>query len=162
MATIHDIDVDDFLRDCVAVEPTALEEEFVRLPADLAYWNERYARAYKNYAVAKIARERTGARLNIQLREEINAQQTDPKAKAKGPTVDAVAAQVDNHADMIAARDAEIDAEVEKVRLYGVLDAVRSKKDMLVQIGAHIRVEMQNDPVLREQMLGTRRSRDGG
>lgn len=155
---LHDLDVDEFLKDCVTIEPMALEEEFVRLPADLAYWNERYSMANRTFLRAKIDRERTEARLTIQLREELA--KTMPEGKK--PTVDAVGAAVKDHADMNAARNAEIDAEIEKARLYGVLDAVRAKKDMLVSIGAHHRAEMAGDPRIREEARSHREGKDGG
>jgi hypothetical protein len=49
------------------------------------------------------------------------------------------------------ARAKEVAADAERVRLYGVLDALRSKRDMLISLGAHIRAEMQHDPMIRER-----------
>jgi len=43
---------------------------------------------------------------------------------------------------------------VEKIRLYGVIDAVRTKRDMLISIGAQVRAEMESDPSIRERSRG--------
>lgn len=172
---LHDLDVDDYLAECVAIEPTALEEEFVRLPADLAYWNERYSVAYKAQLRAELDRKRVEARLYLECRETLMqaaAREAEPesgdtagtkavKRSVKAPTTDQIAAAVQRHPEMIAAQDRELDAEADSHHLRGVLDAVRSKKDALVSIGAQLRAEMQGDPVIRDQVRGTRLSRDG-
>ena len=41
------------------------------------------------------------------------------------------------------------DADGRRLKLQGVLDAVRTKKDMLVSLGASMRAEMQGDPSIR-------------
>jgi hypothetical protein len=179
LAQIHDLEIDDYLKDCTRIEPTALEEEFVRLPSDLAYWNERYSRAFKAFLCAKIDFERAEARAHIECREtlmieavgkaaEVTVSTTEepkgkkaPVVKVKAPTVDDINAATMEHPDLVKAREALLNAEVEKVRLFGVLDAVRAKREMIVSLGAHIRAEMQGDPSLREQSLGARRAREG-
>jgi hypothetical protein len=153
---LNDIDVDEYLATTVSIEPLALEEEFIKMPADLAYWNERYAEAVRGFLTAKIGRERIEARLHIEIRETLAA-----KGDKKGPTIADIEAGVSTHPEMIAARDAEIMAEVEKVRLAGVIDAVRAKRDMLVQLGARARIELENDPVIREQARVAHIQREG-
>jgi hypothetical protein len=54
-----------------------------------------------------------------------------------------------------------IEAEVDEKRLRGVLDAVRTKRDMLISLGAHVRIEMEHDPVIREEVRGRRLVREG-
>ena len=159
MAKIHDIDIDDYLKDCVTLEPTAISEEYARVAADLAYWNEQYARAYKKFLQAKLNRERVEARTHLELKEKLKASSDD--SKRKGPTVDDLKAAVSSNPEVMAAQEAEVLAEAEKVSLYGAVDAVRAKRDMVTQLGAQFRIEMQNDPVLREQSLGHRRAREG-
>lgn len=152
MAKLHDIEVDDYLAQCVTMDPLQLEEEFVQLPATLAYWNERYAETQRSFLRAKVDRERSSARLTMECRAQIEAK----KGKA---TVSDVEAAVDGHPDYMALKDAELDAEIETRRVYGVLDAIRAKKEMLISLGAHIRAEMQSDPTLRDQAR-TRGGRD--
>ena len=67
-------------------------------------------------------------------------------------TVDMVKAAIDSHDDYVAAQRKTIDAEVEKNECFGRLDAIRSKRDMIVSLGAQIRAEMQADPTVREHM----------
>lgn len=167
MAKLHDIEIDDWLKSCIEIEPAALEEEFVRLPADYAYWNERFACGLRAFNVAKIQLDRVEARLHIEMRETLTAQAADaaiaeaavaepgtkakPKRAVRSPTVDDVNAAVQSCKDYQDARDALLTAEVEKARLYGVLKAIEFKRDALIQLGAKIRVEMQHDPVIRDQ-----------
>jgi hypothetical protein len=151
MPKIHELDVDEYLYESVRIEPLALEEEFVRMSADLAYWNQRYAAAVREHLTSKIAIERTASHLRIIHRERLTAENPKP------PTESMVEAAVNTDEQMDKARAALIDAEVEKVRLAGVLDAVRTKRDMLVSLGAHVRAEMQADPSIRSDVAAGRR-----
>lgn len=169
MAELHDIEVGQYLKDCVDIDPIILEDEFVRLPADLAYWNHQYAQAVKEVQRSKFLREQVGARLHSELREEmmeearaaaqavVDGDGKKPKLKAKAPTIADIEAAGLIHPDYVEAKEREIEAEGNKARLYGIVDAVRTKRDMLIQMGADRRVEMQGDPILREQV---RMSRD--
>lgn len=144
---IHDLDVDEYLADCVQVYPEALQEEYVRIPADLAYWNARNSAANRNHLVTKMNRERTVARLQIETRAAFEV----AGKKATEALVDATVTMSDEYG---VARMAEIEAEVEKAKLSGVVDAIRAKRDMLISLGAHVRAEMQGDPSLREMSRG--------
>jgi hypothetical protein len=140
---------DEFLRDCVQIEPLALEEEFIRMPADLAYWTQRYAEAQRKCMLAKLDLDETDARLTLMHRERMLA--VGDKATEK-----IVDSAVTSDPAMHAARAAFIEAEYEKNKLNGTVDAIRTKKDMLVSLGAHIRAELQGDPALRAQARGHR------
>jgi hypothetical protein len=137
----------------VSVEPLLLEEEFASLPALLARYNEMYSQAYGTFLTAKATYDQVWSGAMLRYREDTD----DTK---KRPTVDAIKAMVDVDDDVIAAKLAVIEAEVEKVRLWGVLDALRCKKDALVSIGAHIRAELGGNPSLRDQHRGARDSAD--
>src|ERR1700690_4016698 len=52
-----------YLAECVQIEPLVITEEFVRLPSDMAFWNERYSNAYQAFLQAKIITEQTRNRL---------------------------------------------------------------------------------------------------
>jgi hypothetical protein len=134
-----------YLKDCVRIEPLALEEEFVRLPADLAYWNDRYSEAYKYHLERKIIREQLGAELSSKIRDGLEV------AKKTRVTIAEVDGELLLNPEYQQARAKEVAADAERVRLYGVLDALRSKRDMLISLGAHIRAEMQHDPMIRER-----------
>ena len=159
MAT-EPVDIDQYLEECTKIEPMALQEEFVRVPADLAFWNGKYANVYQHWLEMKLAREICFAKLwqHHQTQLLINT----PKGKA---TISEVEAAVFQDAEYIDAKVKEITAEGEKVRLYGIMDSLRSKRDMLISLGAHQRAEMGNDPMLRKQAYleaEVRNHRDGG
>ena len=141
---LHDLDVDKYLAECVQIFPEGLQEEFVRLPADLAYWNARFAEALRGFLTGKINLDRTEARCRIEERERLGA--------AGGKVTESmVESAVEAAPEMEKAREALMEAEVEKVRLYGVLDAIRAKRDMLISLGAQHRAEMAGDPSIRER-----------
>jgi len=157
---LQEIEVDAYLADTVQIEPLALEEEFIRLPADLAYWNERYSQAVRAFLISKIEVERCGARLHLEVRTRLMGVAVPEGAKSKGPTVADIEAAVESEPELQAARMRALDAEVDKVRLQGVLDAVRAKRDMLVQLGARARIEMEADPVIRDRIQARQAQRD--
>jgi len=143
MAKLFDMEVDEFLRKSVSVEPLAINEEYVELPAALAYWNARYADALREHLKAKMVLDRTEAKLRIECREMLAAE-----GKVTESMIDAA---VERHPDIEIAKLTSIEAEVEKVRISGVAEAVRAKKDMLISLGATMRAEMDGDPSIRKQ-----------
>ena len=120
------------------------------MASDLAYWGQRYAAAVREHLISKIVVERTTSELRIVLREKLTAENPKP------PTESMVDSAVNTHDAMDKARARMVEAEVEKVRLNGVLDAVRTKRDMLVSLGAHVRAELQGDPSLRHEARARR------
>lgn len=141
---LHDLSVDQYLAQSVTVEPLQLEEEFVRLPADLAYWHARAADALRDYQMSKLEQDKTEANLRIVVREHIIA--TGGK-----PTESQVESGVMLRPEYSEARARTIEAEVEYQRLRGVCEAVRVKRDALVALGQQARAEM-SDPVVRQQV----------
>lgn len=170
MAKLKELDVEDFLAACVTICPEQIQEEFINLPAQLAYWNERYSMASADYLRAKQIREQVEAQLFIQCRNDLLAKaalEAEPdrsdtagtktvKRTIKAPSKDAVEAVVGVHPDYIAAKTAENEAEIAKGRMYGVVDAIRTKRDMLISLGAQLRVEMLHDPVIRDRVSSGR------
>jgi hypothetical protein len=57
------------------------------------------------------------------------------------------------------AQEAEIAAEVEREKMKGAVAALVAKKDMLVQLGANQRAELERDPVIRERHFADRLGR---
>lgn len=130
------------------IDPLALDEEFQRAPADFAYWSNQLAQATKASMRAKFDRERTYAKLLIETRETLGKK-----------TVDEVEARVVCHPEYEIAKLNEIDSDAERARLYGIVESLRVKRDMLIQIGAHVRAEMERDPQTRELHRGRRSMR---
>ncbi len=141
---------DDYLRECVRINPEDIQAEFLRIPGDLAYWNAQYAIALKAFLNAEIDVKVTKGRVYAASKEAIIARNGKP-------TEEAMKALVESNEDYIAQQYACVDAEVKKNELYGKLDAIRSKKEMLISLGAHLRAEMVGDPSLRETVGARRR-----
>jgi hypothetical protein len=148
-AKLHELTVEEQLKSAVSIDPLLIQEEYVRLPADLAYWNERYVQAYRAQGTAKSRKERLFALLSLQTRQRL----VDEGLK---PTESMVTAHVEGDKSYIAVADSFFAAEVELVRIKGVVEAVRAKKDMLVSVGAHIRAELNSDPSLRSESRSAR------
>lgn len=128
-----------YLKQCVSIDPLSLSEEFTKVASELSFWNERQTEALRASLHAKIARERLHAQLFFEKRAALEA----AKAKATEATVEA-AIEIDPR--FAALRDEEADAQSEYMRLRGVAEAVKTKRDMLVSLGAHVRAEMAGDP----------------
>lgn len=141
MQNLHDIQVDDYLYDSVNTDPLQLDDEFVRLPADLAYWHYKSSEALKRFQTAKLDTKRLEARLSIEMREQ-------QIAEGKKPTESTVSSAVEMSEEMYEARCALVSLEATYERLRGIVDAVRVKKDMVVALGNQIRAEL-SDPIVR-------------
>lgn len=142
------------VRECTDIFPEAIQEEYVRLPSDLAYWNKQYAEAQRVELKAKARAKRARADAQLRIRQEAaddGRKMTDKIAEAE--------TEID--ADVAEAEDFYADAVADRSRLYGVVDAVRAKKDMLVSLGAHVRAELEGDPSLRAEARNRRVARDG-
>lgn len=148
--TLHDREVDSYLVECVRLDPIAIDEEFVRLPSDLAYWNECYADATREHLLAKHDAEVTKARVMLEIRE--TAQATGAKL-----TVADVEARVLLDARVEASAIRAVEAEAKRQHMRVRCESVMAKRDMLQSLGAKIRMEMV-DPVVREQFTGSKLS----
>lgn len=142
-------ELDAYLRQCVNINPEDIQGEFVRVSGYLAYWNTKYAEAMKNHLHAKIDTKVLASRLDPIVRQALTA------AGAK-LTEAMVKAAIVEHEQMVEAERYEADCEVQKNLHFGYLDAIRAKRDMLISLGAHLRAEMEGDPLIREQARARR------
>ena len=108
--------------------------------------------AQRRYLMAEMEKKKTEARLH--LLAKANAALSD---KGKGKTVPDLKAEVEVHPEFLAATVDLIDADSEKLRMRGIVDAVTAKKEMLISLGAKLRVEMQGDLRLAQDMAERRR-----
>lgn len=143
MANLRDIEVDDYFAACLEVAPEAIQEEFVRVPAEMGYWGERAASALKRYKLARAARELAEATAYL-----------THKASTERATVDQVKALVECDDAVKAAKATEIEAEAEAAAERNRYEAIRGKKDVLQSMGAILRAEMERDPVVRSRARG--------
>lgn len=137
-------EIDSLLVDSTRIDPINVKDEFVRVSADMAYWGEQFAQASRTLQRKKLNYEQVRAALWLEKREGAS------RTGKKPPTVDDIKAMVETADELDEAKGALIDAEYERDRIKAVLEAVRAKKDMLISFGAHVRAEMNGDPVIRE------------
>ena len=135
----------EFLERSVRIDPFDIQREFTEVAATLSYWNEQYADALGQQLHSKIARERLHANLYFEKRKDLEA------SGIKRVTEAAADAAIETDPRYMAVRDEEADALAESTRLRGLVEAVRTKKDMLVSLGAQLRAELEGDPSLRKQ-----------
>jgi hypothetical protein len=156
------------LREAIRVEPTTLEEEFVRTGADLAWWSAKSARALGAHLRATARRKRLHGLLYIRARQELEEIAEDatlvrvlddeplkgrkpkPPRERRPPTEGMVEARLEGYPEWEQAVEDEIAAEVERERLKGAVVALLARKDMVVQLGATARAEMEREPMIRD------------
>ena len=130
-----------YAAECVSLDPNDLNPAFVRYTADLAHWGTLLADAKREAALAELAAQMTSADLDSLARETLYAD--------KKPTEAAIAAWIAKHPlnEQVARAVIEAQFVVDKVR--AIYEAIKSKRDMLVGLGAQARAELQGDPMLR-------------
>ena len=133
------------VQEVTSIDPLLIEEHFSRLPGDLARYNELYAQALRKHLRAKRTLDKEWARIYLETREG-GEKMSEATLKAR--------VEIDD--DYQAARMAAIEAEVDKARIGGIVEAIRAKKDALISIGAGIRAEMSGSPSIRERHRGAR------
>lgn len=135
------------------IDPLDMKSEYIKLPAHLAHWNARLADATENELTADLAFDRTESHLYLELREQL-------VAEGQKATEAMVTHRVQTDQRWVDAKMRLIEAEVELVRVKGVVTAIHAKREMLVSLGAHVRKEMEHDPTLR-QASRDRSDKDG-
>ena len=120
----------------VDIDDQDLHGEYSRAAHHLAVWGVEYAQAQRGFLLAKSNRERTEAQLRLALRE-------DYEATGKKATEATVEALLRTHPQYDDAKLDEVEAEAEALRVRGILNAVKTKCDMLVSLGATQRAEMR-------------------
>lgn len=134
-------DVD--LSSVFSINPDDINSEFVTLPGNLGYWSAKYSEAFRSAALAKANEKQVRA----VYREVARERATASKSKPALPDIEAQLEAMDEVQDAV---DVTIEAEYEKNRLGGIVDAIRSKRDMLISLGAQLRAEMQRDPTINK------------
>jgi len=142
---IGDVEVTQYLKECVTIEPMALEEEFIRVPSDLAYWGARFADAQRDAALAKLRRDEVEAAIDAEHR-------TVAASSGEKVTEKVIASRVAQDDRMKAVEIELIDADARAQRARAFCDAVRAKRDMVIALGSQVRAEMAADPSIRQQM----------
>jgi hypothetical protein len=160
------LEMEEDLRERIVIDPLALEREFVSCPSHIAHLGAVHGRAIRTHLRAKVRSKKTWGIVLIQAREDLEQQQEDAqrredfkaaaeKRKARDVRERILKDQIESHAQQMGAwreaQEAEIDAEVVREVAKSNLAAMLAKKDMLVQLGANQRAEMERDPVIRDR-----------
>jgi hypothetical protein len=164
METTDDLELEADLMDRLKIDPMALDHEFITCASNIAYLGAKHGHALREHLRAKIRTKKLQALLLIQARDDLegrreelqdeeNALALKEKRKAKDvklsiteSTVEANARQMPQWVDT---EEAEIEAEVAASIAKTNLTASLAKRDMLVQMGANVRAEMERDPTIR-------------
>lgn len=137
------------IRERLRVDPTALTESMERCAGDIAYLGARAARAALAYGRTKIRHKKVRAIVYIDCKNAA----VDTYGSAKGgATVDFINAMVEQDDRLLEAAEDELTEEVRLAVAKSNLDAAKARKDMLVQLGATQRAEMERDPVVRRRV----------
>lgn len=140
--TTASVDLELALRARISIDPSALDEEFQECPVNTVYLGAKLADATREHLRAKKAARRARALVGVEVRA---AKRIDGKPLG----VDAVRDEVELDPRVDAADAAEIDAEAALARAKTDFEAIRTKRDMLVQLGAARRAEWESDPTTR-------------
>lgn len=159
--TLQDVIADEYTRNCVTVDEFSLDDEFVRVPSDLAYWGQKYADTLRTFYLSGLDIDQCEAELSVIERERL----TEEDSKNKAPTETAVKLAVRANPRWVDAKKAEIEAIVEKTRVRGMVDAIEMKSRVIQSLGAKQRIEMMADPSMRKirtEESDARRGSSGG
>ena len=139
-----DIMTGTYRTECTAVDRDDLISEFVRVSADMAFWNEQYADAHQTWIDAKVTKDQQRVALYKESQDRL-------LLNAKGRvTIAEITAEVEGDPEYHEVVRLVSVAEDLKLRVSGTCEAIRCKKDMLISLGAHIRAELSGDPSIRE------------
>lgn len=136
--------------EAISIDPQALQSEYVRVPSDIGRYCGLYTDAFELYVVAKARLDDVDSDLRKEYRET-----PSPSGKITEGYIDAC---VMGDARYRSQRDELVAAEVLKSRVSGIIEAIRTKRDMLISLGADVRGERLPPPSLneRERRAGVR------
>lgn len=114
------------------IVPEDVKNEYVRIAPIIARVTEQYSEALEASMAAKQRRDETYAALYMDACAD----------SEKKPSESYLKNFILNTKSYQAVCQKYIEAEGQKSRLMGDLEALRTKKDMLVSLGAHVRLEL--------------------
>lgn len=124
------------------IDPINLNESFVRLPGDMAYAGALYRDSVQAYLTAKRDFQVKEAEIRLVTRARL-------KGEGSRVTESTVEATVLTNPAWSSAKQTYIEAEAEMTGAKLRVEAIKAKRDMLIQMGAQYREEMKADPQIR-------------
>jgi len=149
MTEINGIDFDEYLVDCVSIDEDDLNAEYIRVSTDLAYWAKKHGEAEHDFLAAKANVKRAEATAYEQAMHDL-ADEYETGKISKKPTEKMVEARAQLDPEVEDAHDRYARSAGWRREVEGYVEAIQSKRDMLVSLGADLRKERQNEPYLRE------------
>lgn len=146
MPQINGVDFDDYLFDSVTIDEDNLNGEYTRVASDLAYWAKKHGEAELNYLAAKATIKRCEGVAYERARSLLEADASVAKV-----TEAKVEARAQQNADLEAAHSRFAQAAAWRKTVEGYADAVKTKRDMLISLGADLRKERETEPYLRDR-----------
>ena len=137
MPYIHDEEFEQFLYECVTIDENDLSREFFRISSQIAYWARRAGRVEEEYLVAKAALKEAESRAFLAAKDELVFNGD------KKPTKDTIEALANTYESVMSANQEFASVSGQRKEVQTTLDALMAKKDMLSQLGADRRKEMQ-------------------
>ncbi len=134
------------VRERLRVDPNSLDEDLGRCASDIAYVGARQARAVLEHGRARIGVKKLRALAYLRCKEA-----AIDTYGPRGATVDVVNSLVEGDPQVLAAEERELTGEVRLALAKTNVAASMARRDMLVQVGAARRAEMERDPVVRRR-----------
>ncbi len=116
-------------------DPVDMTADLVRIPGDMAYWTAAFAEAERGVQTLKVEIKVAEGRawLAARKRQEMNG---------KKPTDKTTEAMVAVDEAVVTLRTALAEYVAKRKHLEGIVDAIKTKRDMLITLGANQRKEM--------------------
>lgn len=141
------------IKKVVSIREDFIKEEYIGLSANLARWGRKRVGLAKAVRLAELDLEIEEKRIKKSARarrlEEIEAAGKDTKLKPL--TDDAAEELVITDPAYRAARVRVIEAQERRDETGVVVDAIHAKREMIVSLGATLRLEIESDPSIRDR-----------
>lgn len=135
------VDLEQYKDECVGIDRHNLNDEFCRVSADYAFWADRYSELDGQLIRAKAGLDEAKARADADVRSALFA-------RGEKATETKVEHLVNISSVVMGAVGQLASVTTNRTRVKGILEAIATKRDMLVSLGATIRAERQADPTL--------------
>lgn len=123
-----------------------LNAEFCRIPGDIDYYGELYAKASGKLQKIKIELKREEAKSFLVHKNTGSGSR--PGTAPSDKVCEQVALQ---DRDVIQLQDQYVEASIETEKLKNTMEALKTKRDMLIQLGASERKTREYNPVIRDK-----------
>jgi hypothetical protein len=136
------------IKRATSVEPAAIQEEYATVSSDLAHWGATRAEAARQEKRAELDTETWLANFVNDEREKAEV------AGWRSPGVDGLKEKAKSRPQYREFKEAEIEASFAKDSAGAIVAAISAKKEMLVSLGADMRLENERDILIKQRNGG--------